>query len=196
MTLTSTPPLLWLVRHGQTEWNRIGRYQGQADEPLNAAGIAQAHELASRLANEPFDAIVSSDLSRARQTAEIIAGTLGMSIILDPRLREIDQGEWEGMYFTDLVSRFEQELLKHHGDPSIGPPGGETVTQVAIRANAAADDIARNYPGGKVLVVSHGLTISTLLASARGTPLSEVYRTIPANLQIEIIAWGILSPII
>jgi broad specificity phosphatase PhoE len=196
MSLPNSPCQIWLVRHGQTEWNRIGRYQGQADEPLNAAGIAQAHELAARMAGEHFDAIFSSDLSRARMTAEIIAGSLGMSVSFDSRLREIDQGEWEGMYFTDIVSRFEEELVRHRGDPSNGPPGGESVTQVAQRAAAAAGDIARAYPGGKVLVVSHGLTISTLLAAARGTPLSQVYQTIPANLQIEIIAWKVLSPII
>lgn len=195
MMSSQQPVQLWLVRHGQTDWNLIGRYQGQADQPLNAAGLAQAHELAGRLAGQHFDALYSSDLARARQTADIVGSALGLDVRLEPRLREIDQGEWEGMFFNDLVTRFEKELIRHRGDPSVGPPGGETLIQVARRAYAAATDIAAAWPGGQVLVVSHGLTISTLLAAARCTPLSAAYQTIPANMQIEVISWSPCSPI-
>jgi broad specificity phosphatase PhoE len=100
---------LLLVRHGETDWNTTGRFQGQADPPLNANGRAQAASLAAQLAQTRIGAIYSSDLQRARDTAEIVARKLGMTVRVDRRLREINQGEWDGMLTTDIIARYPVE---------------------------------------------------------------------------------------
>jgi broad specificity phosphatase PhoE len=97
---------LCLIRHGQTDWNLEGRYQGQSDVPLNQTGLAQAQSLAEQLKGQTFAAIYSSDLMRARQTAEPCAKMLGMTIQAEAHLREIDQGEWEVVLVEDIKARY------------------------------------------------------------------------------------------
>jgi broad specificity phosphatase PhoE len=95
-----------LVRHGQTDWNLEGRYQGQSDVPLNQTGRAEAQSLAGRLKGKSFAAIYTSDLQRARETAEIMAEVLTLPVTLEPLLREINQGEWEGQFVEAIKARF------------------------------------------------------------------------------------------
>jgi alpha-ribazole phosphatase len=181
---------LVLVRHGQTDWNIEGRYQGQSDVPLNETGLAQAQMLAQTLTGEHFDAIYSSDLVRAQQTAAALGKALNLPVHTDRRLREINQGEWEGKIFTDIKARFNDQIAAREKDPlGIRPPGGESIGEVAERVAAAAQDIARAHPNGRVLVVSHGLSIATLIARARGISLSEVYSLIPKNVSTTPVEW-------
>jgi probable phosphoglycerate mutase len=181
---------LWLVRHGQTDWNQEGRYQGQADIPLNAAGLDQARELAQLLDGRFFNAIYSSDLQRARQTAQILAAKLGLPIHLDTRLREIDQGEWQGLLVSELAQRYNTEMSARLNNPlSARAPGGESVGEVAMRVWAAADDIAAAHPSGSILVVSHGLALATLVAKGRSIPLEQVYSLIPDNAKLSMVVW-------
>jgi broad specificity phosphatase PhoE len=181
---------LWLIRHGQTDWNLEGRYQGQSDAPLNAAGRAQAETLARQLTGKPFAALYSSDLQRARETAEIIGASVGLSPQGDVRLREINQGEWEGQLVTEIIARYQQAWAERKADPlGARAPGGESVAEVAARASEAADVIAHRHPRGAVLIVSHGLTLATLLCQARGRPLGEAYQAIPENAIPEVIDW-------
>ncbi len=181
---------LVLARHGQTDWNLEGRYAGQADVPLNAAGINQAQSLAQRLNGRRFTAIYSSDLQRARQTAEILAQRLKLPLKLDPRLREINQGQWEGELFTVLVERYAAEMTERRRNPiHAHPPGGESVAEVARRVIQAADDIARAHPQGSVLLVAHGITLAVLICQSQRIPLSEVYHNIPENADPVVIVW-------
>lgn len=181
---------LWLIRHGQTEWNLQGRYQGQADKPLNQTGLEQAHALAERLAGQAFTAIYSSDLMRARQTAGVIAACLRLDLHVDARLREIHQGEWEGKLVSDLARLYSVEMAARRENPiEARAPGGESVAEVAARVWAAADDIARNHPDGRVLVVSHGLALATLISHGRHIPLERVYSIIPDNAASTVIDW-------
>jgi broad specificity phosphatase PhoE len=174
--------LLCLVRHGQTDWNLEGRYQGQSDVPLNERGRAQAQALASQLQGERFASIYSSDLKRAKETADIVAVPLCLPVISEPRLREIDQGEWEGQLVDVIADRYAQLWQKRVVDPAnVRPPGGETVGEVAARVNAAVDDIVRLHPEVPVLIVSHGLALATVICRARGIPLGQAYRNIPDN---------------
>lgn len=182
---------LWLVRHGQTDWNLEGRYQGHADIPLNAEGLRQARQLAEKLSGEAFAAIYCSDLQRARVTAEIAAARLGLSVIPLAKLREINQGEWQGRYLAEVKAEFGEP------DPVAGEqilneraPGGESVAEVAVRMKQAADEIATAYPSGKVLVVTHGLALATLVCQARRIPLQQVYQHIPDNTVVSIVEWG------
>lgn len=171
-----------LVRHGQTDWNLARRFQGQTDIPLNQTGIEQANELASVLVGEQFDAIYASDLSRASQTATIIAETLGVTFTKDARLREICKGVFEGMVYDEVKEKYPDELQRDHDDPvNSRTPGAETVAEVAERMRAVADEIAARHPGGRILLVSHGLAVSTLFCQANQISLTEVYKHIPDN---------------
>jgi broad specificity phosphatase PhoE len=181
---------LWLVRHGQTDWNVEGRWHGQADPPLNSTGRAQAQALAAQLNGTGFAALYASDLQRARVTAEIIARRVGLPVTLDVRLREISQGQWEGMLGDNVSEQYPGEWAARVADPVHGrAPGGESVGEVAARVWAAAGDIARTHPAGPVLVVSHGLALATLLCRARGLPLTEARLLIPDNARAEVIDW-------
>lgn len=179
-----------LVRHGQTNWNLEGRYQGQSDVHLNENGRAQAKSLAKELKGQTFAAIYSSDLTRAQETAEYIANGLGLPVQIEPRLREINQGEWEGVLVEDIKARYAEIWSQRTVDPaSVRPPGGETVGEVAERVYIALDDIARLFPTGRVLIVSHGLSIATAICRARGIPVGQAYTVIPDNVQPVWMEW-------
>ena len=183
-------PELWLVRHGQTDWNLEGRYQGQADVPLNSAGRAQAQALASELAGKQFEAIYSSDLGRARETAAILAAPHGLPVQVDPRLREICQGEWEGMAFSEICERYNVDTdLSQPRSPDFRAPGGESVQEVADRASEAIQDIRETHPSGAVLVVSHAITTAAVACKARGISLSLVRSNIPKNAEAVRVKW-------
>lgn len=180
-----------LIRHGQTDWNLEGRYQGQSDVPLNETGRAQARALAEKLAGQSFDAAYASDLSRARETAETVAAALHLPVMLEKRLREIHQGEWEGQLVDDIKARYADVWQQRAIDPaSIRPPQGETVGEVAARVSAALEEISRAHPQGSVLVVSHGLSLATVLCKARGIPVGQAYTVIPDNAEPLWVDWN------
>jgi broad specificity phosphatase PhoE len=138
-----------IARHGETDWNREGRWQGWADPPLNETGRAQARELAEQLRRLPFDAVYSSDLARAHETAEIVAEPHGMPVVVDPELREIDIGSWSGLTHEEIRARF----------PDGTRPDGETREQHSARVRVAIERIARANLDRRVLVVTHGGTV-------------------------------------
>lgn len=180
---------LWMVRHGQTDWNLEGRYQGQADIPLNEQGIQQAYNLCKKLDGVKFSAIFCSDLKRARQTAEIVGAHLDISVRIDPRFREINQGEWEGQLVNDIKKRYLEKAGSHSQAAGLRPPGGETVVEVAQRMVKGAQAICEQFDGQRVLLVSHGLAVATLICMAGGLSLDEAYRQIPENIQTVKINW-------
>lgn len=179
---------LTLVRHGQTDWNLARRYQGQKDIPLNSEGIKQAQLLAGQLANTPFDTIYSSNLQRALQTAQILHQRRDIPLLTDIRLREICFGEWEGEIFSEMFAKYPDRFALSRGDPSIVmAPGGESVAQVAARTTAFADEICSLNPLGRLLIVTHGMALATLVCRANGLPLTEAYKMVPENaLPVEI----------
>lgn len=186
-----------LIRHGQTDWNAQRRWQGQSPQapPLNETGVAQAHALAASLAQQAadetrFDAIYSSDLLRARQTAEIIALHVRLPVQLDPRLREAHLGAWEGMLGEDVALHYVAELSERKRNPvHARPPHGETIFELATRVGAASSDIARAHPHGNVIVVSHGLTIAAALCIANNLSLEQVFAHLPDNAVPHVIEW-------
>ena len=145
--------LLLLVRHGETDWNAEGRLQGHTDTPLNDHGRRQARALAGRLADDGIDAVYSSDLSRARETAEIVGERLGLHVVLDTALRERDWGTWEGL------TGAERERVELSGEAM------EAHRERTLRALRA---IAARHPGGRILVVTHGGSIRRVQAAATG----------------------------
>lgn len=163
-----------LVRHGETDWNVEGRIQGHLPVPLNAQGAAQAEALAIHLRNVQFDVMYSSDLLRARQTAELIAEVSGHEILEDERLREWDLGILSGLLRTEAerghpqAARIYREYLV---DQIV--PGGESIRQRFERVTKAIADFAARHPGETVVVVSHGGPLGDCYHRAAGKGVEE-----------------------
>jgi len=139
-----------LVRHGQSEWNALGRWQGQADPPLSELGRRQAMAAGARLG--AVDAVVSSDLERAVATAVVLSELLGVGpVLVDPRLRERHAGEWQGLTRDEIDERWPGYLADHRR-----PPGWEPDDALRERTRAALDDLAAAHPDGELLVITHG----------------------------------------
>lgn len=157
---------IYLVRHGATEWNRTKRAQGQADVPLNEQGRLQALHAGETFAPLEIDAVYSSDLSRAKDTAAAIAAPHHLQVATDARFREIDQGDWTGLS-TERIREGWPELWgpARHYSPR---PGGESPSQVRARALEGLADVVRAHPDDTVVIVSHGGTIRWLGAEALG----------------------------
>jgi probable phosphoglycerate mutase len=186
---------LYLVRHGQTLWNVEGRYQGQLDPPLNEKGHQQALATAESLAPLGFEAIYSSDLARARQTAEALADKIGLPIQLDPRLREINQGEWQGVLIDDIRTRWPRKIYGWEHDPwRHHPPGGEHLEALQARLFAAIDEIIARHPQGVVAVFSHKLPIALLKIRYQGLPAEKIWSLLPANGAWEIFEVDAIDP--
>ncbi|SEO03346.1 histidine phosphatase family protein [Paenibacillus sp. OV219] len=145
-----------LIRHGITEWNIEKRVQGQSDIPLNDTGRQQARSLANRLKSEEWDYIFASDLIRAKETAEIIAQTMGLHVKTDERLREMYCGEIEGTTLDERVSRWGDEW----GKLELGIEDDETIMS---RGMSFIEDISTSLPGEKVLIISHGALLGVTL---------------------------------
>ena len=183
---------LWLVRHGQTDWNVSGRLQGQAGQApgLNAVGRAQALALRVQLENIRFSAVYSSDLLRSRETAHLIAAPLGLTITLEPRLREMHLGAWEGMFSIDVEERYPQQLAERMHNPlNANAPQGESLLEVAERVVAATTEIAKKHTSETVLLVGHGVSLAVIICYAQGITLDQVYRKIPDNAVLNHVRW-------
>jgi probable phosphoglycerate mutase len=150
-----------LVRHGQSIWNADGRWQGRADPPLSDLGERQAEDAAVVLGRPgglgPIDRVWASPLRRAHRTAEIVAAGLGLEVAMDPRLQEVDAGEWSGLTRVEIEAQWPGYLAEHRR-----PPGFEPRDELTARALAALDDLVAETPGATVLVVTHGGVIGSV----------------------------------
>jgi probable phosphoglycerate mutase len=162
------PTRVLLVRHGQSEWNAEGRWQGQADPPLTEDGRRQAAALAEKLAEEGIAAIYSSDLRRASATAEAIGARLGLEVVLDRGLREIDVGSWSGLTRAEVEARFPEGFARWRGG-EIGHDG-ETSEELTERVVETVERIAAAHEGQTVVIVTHGGSIRALRRHAAGDP--------------------------
>jgi probable phosphoglycerate mutase len=158
---------LLLVRHGQTPWNVAGRWQGHADPGLSERGRGQAAELAAALRRElegRWARIVASDLRRARETAGILAESLGLAVETDARLRELDVGAWTGLTRSEIEARDPERLTAFEsGEPTIRAGGGETRLEIRLRARALLGHVAERHAGQRLIVVTHLGVIRALL---------------------------------
>lgn len=182
----------WLVRHGQTDWNLAGRWQGQSPcaPGLNTTGRVQAFAASERLSAVRFSAVYSSDLLRSFQTAELLAEPLGLSINLEPRLREINLGDWEGMFSNEIEARYEQELEARARDPfNAHAPNGESPREVADRVLRTINEIANKHSAGPILIVSHGVSLAVIICHNEGHLMQKVYEHIPENGQPYCVQW-------
>jgi broad specificity phosphatase PhoE len=167
---------LLLARHGESDWNRARRWQGHADRPLTDLGRRQARELAERLADVELDAVYSSDLRRASETADIVARSQGLDVTTMPELREVDVGSWSGLTRTEAEERFPEAYVRWTAGAE-GWDDGETYEELAARVVGAVHEIAEDLPGDRVLVVAHGGSIRVIHAAALGIDV-HAYRRI------------------
>lgn len=166
-----------LARHGETDWNLERRVQGHTDRPLNEAGVAQAQALAEELSGEQIDAVYASDLARALDTARAVAEPRGLSVVTLIGLRERNFGTWEGLLDEEILERFPQAHTGPWGDD-------ETPEQLETRVLEALLQIAKNHPGGQVLVVSHGGPMRAMLRRC-GLPVERIANAHVARIAVE-----------
>ena len=171
----NVPRSLLLLRHGQTAWNLEGRVQGQIDVPLDGTGLLQAEKVAPVLAGMRPGLVVSSDLSRARVTAEKVAEAAGLDVRLDPRVREFDLGERAGSTLADYATSHADEFAAFRAGRYEVVPGGETREDVVARFVPALDEaLAVTPPGGLTVVVAHGAALKVSLVEWLGWPSASV----------------------
>ena len=178
-----------VVRHGQTEWNVEARIQGQGDSRLTAEGRAQARAIAARLAAQPFDVLVSSDLGRAAATARAIAERCGKPIVLDARLRERHFGVGEGMTYDEVDRAYPGAFARiRNVDPDFVIPGGESRRQFHARVVSAMDSIAKAHDGRTIVVVTHGGVLATFFRHVHSIPLDVAHPIAITNASYNVLA--------
>jgi len=177
-----------VVRHGQTHWNVVAIIQGQGDSDLTQEGIAQAEAIAERLALEPCDALISSDLGRAHETARRIAARNGKPIVLDRRLRERCFGVGEGMSYEEVDRAYPGAFARIRDvDPDFVIPGGESRRQFHERVRGAFEAMAREHPGKTVVVVTHGGVLATFYRHVHGIDLGVAHPIAIANASYNVL---------
>jgi len=197
--MLSRPTRLCIVRHGETDWNAGKRIQGQIDIPLSSRGHAQARATGNALMNEGFAALYTSDLLRAKQTAEATAHIANLPLQLEPGLRERHYGCLQGLTHEEAETRFPEEYRRHRQrDPRFTPPGGESLLGLAARLADTCEKLARRHPGESVLLFTHGGVLDIFYRQAKGMALDTPRDFVIPNCAInwiEVVAgcWSLLS---
>lgn len=183
---------LIIVRHGESEWNRIGRYQGQQDAPLSELGALQAEALAGRLQREPLDAIFASTLQRAARTAQAIARHHpSVPFHYEPALLEICHGDWEGLMAEDVIERYGAGLLEWRSHPTRAQmPNGESFSNILKRVLDFKDRLCAEFANRNVLISTHDVVVKILVADALGMNMDRINRIWVTNASISVIEYG------
>jgi broad specificity phosphatase PhoE len=180
-----------LARHGETDWNREGRWQGHTDRPLNAAGLAQADALGRRLASEHIDALYTSDLLRASQTAAAVTRATGIEAIATPGLREVDVGELAGLDRAEAAARYPDWYTRWREGTVDSYPAGEKFTDLRDRALAAFDRIADRHAGGTAIAVCHNGIVRAIVLHVLGLATGDRPRIAPGpNCSLTVVDRG------
>lgn len=176
-----------LVRHGETIWNREGKYQGQIDTPLSPDGLKQGELVAAALQNIPIQAVYASPLSRSYQTAQMCAEFHGLNVSTDDRLLEIKHGTWEGLLAEEIEAKY-PDLLKRWRTSvvDVQMPEGECIEDVRRRAMEAFREIAENHPGQTVLIVAHDAVNKAVLCDILEIELSHFWQLKQDNTCINV----------
>jgi len=179
------------VRHGETAWNVDTRIQGQLDIPLNAKGRWQARRVGQALADESIDAVYSSDLARAWETAQAIARPHALAAVPEPRLRERSFGSFEGRTFREIEAQLPEQALRWRTrDPEFAPAGGENLLDLRTRVIHAVTEIAASHPGQAVVLVAHGGVMDVLYRAATRLALQAPRSWQLGNAAINRLLWS------
>ena len=188
---------IYLARHGESDWNAANRFQGHSDRPLTDLGREQAQALGELVAAENVEAIYSSPLKRALETALIVAVRSGLEVVEDEDLREVDTGSWSGLSRAEVQERF-PERFERWTSGGAGWEDGESYEEMAERVLAAVNRIAAAHPGGRVLIVSHGGPIRAIQGAANGMDIDEYRRLRPVepNARLTAVTFenGVIRP--
>lgn len=181
---------LYLVRHGETEWNKVSRIQGKTDTELSDKGINQAKLLAKRLACEDINYVYSSSLKRALMTAEIITGRKKCGIVKSDKYHEICLGPWEGMTINEIKEKYSEHFRVYREDPAnFKLPGAETFLDLAERTYSAIMEIVSCHKGGNILLVSHGTAIKAAIIKILGIDIKNYTKFKVDNASVSIIGF-------
>jgi phosphoserine phosphatase len=183
---------LIIVRHGESEWNRVGRYQGQQDAPLSDLGARQAEALAGRLQREPLDAIFTSPLARAAKTAEAIA-RYHPTVPFEhaSALLEIGHGDWEGLMADEVIARYDAGLREWRNHPTRAQmPNGESFSNILKRVLDFKEQLCVDFHGRNVLVSTHDVVVKILVADALGMNMDRINRIWVTNASISVIEYS------
>ena len=183
---------VYLVRHGETESNRLGLALGRDNVPLNEHGLWQAERVGRALASEPLVAVYSSPLRRAQDTAQAVAGHHGREVQVEERLIEMDVGEVEGLPFDEVRKRYPDLLEKwvSGSGPTQTMPGGERLVDVQERAWALVNELAARHGDEVIAAVSHNFVILSLLARAIGIELAQFRRLRHSVAAVSVLDFG------
>jgi broad specificity phosphatase PhoE len=180
--------ILYIVRHGETEWNAQGRIQGHTDISMSDKGRQQARSLARRLARVSFDVAYSSDLSRTRETAQIILGESRIPLHTTPQLREYNKGVFEGLTVHEYARQY-PELYQASlvNDLDFAPVGGETIRQTTVRMARFVDELKERHLEETVLIVGHGGSLRSFLVALLSLPPEANWKFVMGNCALSII---------
>lgn len=188
---------LYIVRHGETVWNKEGKTQGMLDSALTDLGILQAEKLGNRLKNEKVDCIYASDLSRAYDTAKIISTKLNLEIKISKELREMNFGRWQGLTSKEREENYPTEHIIWSSQPHrLSLEGAETLLQVQERTLKFVSLLRKDHSNENVLLVSHGSAIKALLLGLLGIDLAHYKKIAQYNTAINIIEFRKNSPVV
>jgi broad specificity phosphatase PhoE len=188
--LALPPTTVYISRHGETEWNLQGRFQGHHDSPLTPRGLQQAEQLAEELAAVPLGAVYSSDLGRARVTAEQVAARHHLQVRTTVGLREIDMGGWTTLDRDEVAQRWPAEREQFRVSPgTVRFPGGESFIDAQRRVLASIAELADLHAGKRVAVITHGTILETVLAHAMGLDLSALWLRIAHHCCAHVLAF-------
>ncbi len=179
------------VRHGETAWNVDTRIQGMLDIPLNERGRWQADRLAKALADQEIDAVYSSDLGRAAETANATAKLFGLPVIQHPGLRERRFGKFEGKTFAEITEEWPEDAMRwRKRDPHFAPEGAETLVEFRKRISETLSEIALKHPGEHIMVVAHGGVLDVIYRMATGLELQAPRTWQLGNAAINRLLWS------
>lgn len=188
---------IYIVRHGQTEWNLLGKTQGHGNSDLTPKGIEQAELLADSMTKYPIDYIYSSDLGRAYQTAEIIGNKLSIEVEKTEALREMNFGTWEGRIIKDIIEEDPELYKMWRNEPHLAKiPQGETLSQIKERTDAFIKEINEKYDGKHIVLVTHSLCTRIMLLSFLDSDVKNIYRINQANTALNIIELRDYGPVV
>lgn len=188
---------IYIVRHGQTEWNLLGKTQGHGNSDLTPKGIEQAELLADSMTKYQIDYIYSSDLGRAYQTAEIIGNKLNIEVEKTEALREMNFGTWEGRIIKDIIEEDPELYKMWRNEPHLAKiPQGETLSQIKERTDAFIKEINEKYDGKHIVLVTHSLCARIMLLSFLDSDVKNIYRINQANTALNIIELRDYGPVV